>query len=260
MCHIIKTARNCLSHSASNRCTRYMWNDGMCIIWNHIADIFFVDRECGLHILPKLSCEHIKLTPQSIMNVTLAAQLLSSTFSKTLTSYGPPESAGTANFCLLMDGFFDIMIIRYIQSHEFERKSFPAPFTSVNDDRFGWLQNVFLKNFEDWLTSIEQRPGNFSRNARSNMFVSWQTFEGLKITVHSIIEAVKFLLQHHVKYVLAERFCQYPLETTLVSREQLVLEKITQAFVILGLMIIPSEIRRFFDRLLETSVGKILAW
>ena len=44
------------------------------------------------------------------------------------------------------------------------------------------------------------------------MFISWQTFEGLKITVHSIIEAVKFLLQHHVKYVLTERFCQDPPE------------------------------------------------
>ena len=130
------------------------------------------------------------MTPYSIMNVKLTAQVLSSTVSKTLTSYGPPEAAGTAKFCLLMDGFFDIMNIRNIQSHEFERKPFLAPFTSVNDDRFGWLQNVFLKYFEDWLTSIEQRPGNFSRNARSNMFISWQTFEGLKITVHSIIEAV----------------------------------------------------------------------
>ena len=37
-------------------------------------------------------------------------------------------------------------------------------------------------------------------------------FEGLKITVQSTIEAVKFLLQHHVKYVLTERFCQDPLE------------------------------------------------
>ena len=44
------------------------------------------------------------------------------------------------------------------------------------------------------------------------MFISWQTFEGLKITVPSIIEVVKFLLQRHVKYVLTERFCQDPLE------------------------------------------------
>ena len=96
----------------------------------------------------------IKLNPYSIMNVKLAAQVLSSTVSKTLTSYGPPEAAGTATFCLLMDSFFDIMNIRNIQSHEFERKPFLAPFTSVSDDWFGWLQNFFLKHFEDWLTSI----------------------------------------------------------------------------------------------------------
>ena len=34
--------------------------------------------------------------PHSIMNVKLAAQVLSSTVSKTLTSYGPLEAAGTA--------------------------------------------------------------------------------------------------------------------------------------------------------------------
>ena len=67
--HLIKTTRNCLSNSGSNRCTRYMWNDAMYIIRNHIADIFYEDRECGLHILPKISYEHIKLTPYSIMNV-----------------------------------------------------------------------------------------------------------------------------------------------------------------------------------------------
>ena len=70
------------------------------------------------------------------MNVKLAAQVLSSTVSKTLT-YGPPEAAGTATFCLLMNSLFDIMNIRNIQSHEFERKPFLAPFTSVNDVQFG---------------------------------------------------------------------------------------------------------------------------
>ena len=92
------------------------------------------------------------------------------------------------------------------------KKTIPASFYFVNDNRFGWLENAFLKYFEDWLTSIEQRPDHFSRNASSNMFISWQTFEGLKVTVHSIIEAVKFLLQHDVKYVLTERFSQHLLE------------------------------------------------
>ena len=39
-----------------------------------------------------------------------------------------------------------------------------------------------------------------------------QTYEGLKISVNSIIEATQFLLWHQVKYVLTERFCQDPLE------------------------------------------------
>ena len=163
-----------------------------------------------------------------------------------------------------MDSFFDIMNMCNIQSHEFERKPFLALFTSVNDDRFGWLQNVFLKYFEDWLaglltSTIEQRPGNFSRNARSNMFISWQTFEGLKIIVQSIIEAVKFLLQHHVKF-FDLGFFKIHLKNTLVSRERSVLEKITHVFVILDLIIIPTEIRRFLDQLLEMPVGKISVW
>ena len=71
-----------------------------------------------------------------------------------------------------------------------------------------------LKYFTDWLDSTEQRPGNFDRNAHRNMFISWQTYEGLKIIVNTIIECVQFLLRNHVTngYLLTERFCQDPLE------------------------------------------------
>ena len=44
------------------------------------------------------------------------------------------------------------------------------------------------------------------------MFISWQTYEGVKITVHSIIDVVKYLLSKGVPYVLTERFWQDPLE------------------------------------------------
>ena len=54
-----------------------------------------------LHILPKLSNEHIKLTAYSKM-IRLAAQVLSSV-SKVLLAYSPPETAETACFCSLMD-------------------------------------------------------------------------------------------------------------------------------------------------------------
>ena len=84
--------------------------------------------------------------------------------------------------------------------------------TNVNDPRFSWLRNVFLKYFQDWLNSVEQRQGNFTKDARKKMFISSQIYEGLKITVNSIIETTQFLLQHQVKCVLTERFCQDPLK------------------------------------------------
>ena len=72
--------------------------------------------------------------------------------------------------------------------------------------------DTFLKYFADWKTSIATRPGEFTDNARANMFLSWQTYQGIKITVHSSIELIKYLLLQGVPYVLTERFCQDPLE------------------------------------------------
>ena len=95
-------------------------------------------------------------------------------------------------------------------SHEL--KPFNAPFSSIDDPRFSWLKNQFLKYFEDWLRSIEERPGAYTKSEKQKMFLSSQTYEGVKITVHSVIELVKFLIIHKVSYVLTERFCQDPLE------------------------------------------------
>ena len=86
--------------------------------------LFFMKIENAvLHTLPKLSTEHIKLTPCLKMNVTLAAQVLISV-SKVLLAYSPPEAAATACFML-------------------------ASLRSVNDQRFSWLCKVFFKSFHD---------------------------------------------------------------------------------------------------------------
>ena len=44
------------------------------------------------------------------------------------------------------------------------------------------------------------------------MFISSQKYKGVKITVYSVIELVKFLIMHKVSYWLTEKFCQDPLE------------------------------------------------
>ena len=210
--HLIKTGRNCLTHSGHGRCTRYMRNNGFYLLWDHIRSIYDEDRECGLHLLPRLKYEHVNLTPYSVMNVRLAAQVLSSTVSNVLSAYGPPEAAGTAKYCMMMDTFFDILNIRNSKESEHKRKPFLEPFTSINDHRFQWLEETFLSYFESWQQSITTRPGNFTQNAKNNMFISWQTYEGIKITTQSIIEIVKYLLQNGFQYVFTEHFCQDPLE------------------------------------------------
>ena len=91
-----------------------MWKGGIFISWNHIVDLFYEDCECGLHLLPKITYENIKLTCYPIMNVKMADQILSSTVSNILSNYASPDAAETAKFCLLMEIFFDIMNMRNI--------------------------------------------------------------------------------------------------------------------------------------------------
>ena len=80
------------------------------------------------------------------------------------------------------------------------------------------------------------------------MFISSQTYEGLKITVHSVIELVTFLIMHKVSYVLTERFCQDPLENYFASNVLLELAKITHPSMTLAIMTIPSETKKYSNQ------------
>ena len=44
------------------------------------------------------------------------------------------------------------------------------------------------------------------------MFISEQTFEGLQISVNSVIKGTKYLLKYGAKFVLTEKFNQDALE------------------------------------------------
>ena len=69
-----------------------------------------------------------------------------------------------------------------------------TPLRSVTRRSFSWLRNIFLKSFQDWLNSVQQRQGNFTKDSGLKIIISWQTHEGLKLSVNSIIEATQFLL------------------------------------------------------------------
>lgn len=169
--HLMKTARNCLSNSGAGRSTRYMWNNDNYILWNHITDIYYENVSCGLKLLPKLTSEHVNINQFSTMNVRLAVQVLSSSVADVLSEFGPPDAIETSQLCRLMDKFFDCMNVRNTKEHILKLKPSLKPFTSVNDERFIWLEDVFLDYFFKWKNSIENRPGNFTANVRKNMFL-----------------------------------------------------------------------------------------
>ncbi len=206
--HLMKTACNCLYHSSTGKSTRCMWNDGNYLLWQHICTIVNEDAENGLKLCPELSCEHTWLTSYSVMNVCLAAHVLSETTGKILKEYDCPDMHGTAEFCLQLDKFFDVLNVRSRKEGDFKCKDALKLYTSLDDERLKWLENTFLKYLEDWKKSTEDRQGNFSQTNRQKMFLSLQTFEGLQMTVYSVIEATKFLFSKGMAFVLTKHFNQ----------------------------------------------------
>ena len=178
--HLIKTARNCLANSLFGRCTRNMWNDGKFLTWSHISKLFTDDLECGLHLIPKITAGHIQLTSFSVMNVRLAAQVLSESVYHALHNFGPPEAAATAKFFLMFDKFFDCLNVKNTDEATTKLKPFLKEYRSPDDERFTWLTDTFLKYFSDWQYSINANPDPLTKNAKANMFLSWQTHEGDK--------------------------------------------------------------------------------
>ena len=209
----MKTTRNCLFSSGSGTCTRYMWNNDKYMLWDHIAKLYYSDLDSGLHQLPKLTTDHILLQSFTKMKVSLAVQVMSNTVSLALQRhYSTGEASETAKLCKMMNDFFDCMNVRSTSEHLRKRNSLLAPYKSTSDNRFDWLQNTFLKYLEDWRASTQSRQGDFSPDDRGRMFMSNQTFNGLRMTATSVIALTKFLLGEGFEFVLTERFCQDDLE------------------------------------------------
>ena len=52
-----------------------------------------------------------------------------------------------------------------------ELKPLEAPFLSTDNPRFLWLKYQILIYFEDWLKTIEVRPGVYEKSEKQKMFI-----------------------------------------------------------------------------------------
>ena len=135
--HLIKTCRNSLLSSGSH--IRFMWKDNQNIVWQHIECAFYQNLEDGCKLLPKVTQDHINLTPYSKMTVKYAAQVLSRSVSNVLNEWDPPGAKETAKFCRMIDSFFDLLNVRCLDEGKLKGKPFLRPFDEINDIRFDWL-------------------------------------------------------------------------------------------------------------------------
>ena len=106
----------------------------------------------------------------------------------------------------MVNQFFDCFNVRNTTEHITKGKPFLKPYYSIDDVRFEWLDQ-FIQYFKLWKESIEERnDSNYTENARSQIFISWHSYEGLHLTVLSFKEICKFLLEYGVPYILSEKF------------------------------------------------------
>ena len=85
-----------------------------------------------------------------------------------------------------------------------------APLRSANDQRFSWLRNVFLKSFQDWLNSVQQRQGQGTYETYINyelyvilyiLFLKNSSFtKAMTRIVSATLPGVETLIKNHPFY------------------------------------------------------------
>ena len=178
------------------------------VLYRHIADMFHDDQEYALHRLPKLTLDHILLSSFSKMKVSFAVQVLSRTVSTCLIENGDLSVLGTAMFCQMVNDFFDCSNVRSTTEHASKKNDRIKPYKSVDDERFVWMKNTFLKYLEDWKTSTQTREVHSLQLKERKCFCLAKHMKDSR----SHAEAIKFLLSEGFKYVLSERFMQDVIE------------------------------------------------
>ena len=71
--------------------------------------------------------------------------------------YSGPEYSTTSKFCSMMNSFFDCLNVRCTTEGKIKRNNFLLPYTSPDDVRFNWLENVFSNVFKIDLEILVQK-------------------------------------------------------------------------------------------------------
>jgi len=214
--HLMKTLRNNFENSHGHNKTRNLMLSELEISWQHIVDRYTQDLGMnrgapGLRMLPKLTEDHITLSPRLRMRVYLAVQVLSKSVADGLKQQNRPYTASTEKFIRKCDTFFDCLNVTTMKQGQISRKPALYPYREIDDWRFKWLKEDFLAFINNWKEETDNIP-HLTQDMKSRLCLSYQTIEGLRITVHSFCEFVPYLLQKGADYFLSDKLNQDPIE------------------------------------------------
>ncbi|KAK3920014.1 Transposable element P transposase [Frankliniella fusca] len=217
--HVMKTVRNCLANSHGHKKSRQMFKNNEDISWKPIELLFEATKNEKFRS-HKLTRAHIQLTSYGCMKVVLAAQVMSDSVVKGIQNFKDDprfqqyDLDELCKFLKLMNDAFDCW-----NSHTDEKgkrnkwNPLLAPYTDVNDPRFNFLKGEFLSFFDDWKRDVMNRPGKFSNQSRERMFISFQSYESLYISVYGFCGAIQFMLgEKNVPAIDGRMFNQDKLE------------------------------------------------
>ncbi|KAK3916488.1 Transposable element P transposase, partial [Frankliniella fusca] len=217
--HILKTVRNCLANSHSHKNSRKMYKNNEEMSWKAIEALFEATKHETFRST-KLKRAHVQLTSYGCMKVIFATQVFSASVAKSLQNFkDDPRFADydlneLCTFIKLMNDAFDCWN-SYADEKGKRNKWNPllAPYYDITDSRFNFLKEEFLNYFYDWEQDILNRPGKFSKQKRERMFISFQSFESLKISVYGFCGAIHYMLKEKkAPFITGRKFNQDKLE------------------------------------------------
>jgi hypothetical protein len=142
--------------------------------WEHPADVRSLEG--------KPTSEHVNLTAFSNMQVSLAAQVLSSTIANALEYVVGESAKRTVDVICIMNKWFDIMNVKNLYEGQRSPNANLMPFMDFNNPRVLWLENDFLDYLDHWRSAANGRSGNFSAKQKQLMQLSVQMLTGFRIT------------------------------------------------------------------------------
>lgn len=183
--HVFKKVRNNIESSKLEHKTsagRYLVNEGKSITWDHWEACFNYNFQSGFSVHPKLTEEHIKLTPAAKMRNSLAIEVLNRDMLYLMKLYlatlqNPENLTSSIRLLEQTSKLVDIFCTRN------------RPISSLDDNRFEMMHNA-LNYFKSWEDDVKK---SLMLVASKNLMTQ-ETRTDINSALHGIISLSKITL------------------------------------------------------------------